>query len=268
MPVICRRWISCRHYLRSKYKPKRSIFIGPFHEHFDYSADIYYLSIEGRSSVMKESDRIVAVSRFVYNMIGAKMWVHEGVKVECKRKPMYDVGVVISPAVFQDYDYRKGIIEEVAKRKGVDLYAKVLTELYNRGLKIIVNKVGTRLGFPHTAVGDPEIVYGRARLLLFLSRSEGFGLPVAEAMSCGTPVVYLDAPAVNEFACCWPIPARYAGELKTKRTTNIWRTSFLLYEPTISISEIADLVENAIRERVEVEYEIKPEDVLQILDEI
>ncbi len=41
-------------------------------------------------------------------------------------------------------------------------------------------------------------VYRRAALVLIPSEAEGFGLPLAEAMACGTPCVVSDIPALRE----------------------------------------------------------------------
>lgn len=52
------------------------------------------------------------------------------------------------------------------------------------------------------SLAQPELdaLYRSARLLAYPSRYEGFGLPVLEAMSAGTPVVATDDPAIAEVA--------------------------------------------------------------------
>jgi glycosyltransferase involved in cell wall biosynthesis len=52
----------------------------------------------------------------------------------------------------------------------------------------------------HLDDADLAVVFSRATVFVFPSFAEGFGLPVLEAMSLGTPVVHSDAPAVAEVA--------------------------------------------------------------------
>ena len=63
-----------------------------------------------------------------------------------------------------------------------------------------------RLGY----LDDPTLVaiLRRARALVFPSRYEGFGLPLAEAMALGCPVISSDLPTAKEIGvdACWTFP--------------------------------------------------------------
>ncbi len=50
------------------------------------------------------------------------------------------------------------------------------------------------------AAGDLPALYSGAELMVFASLAEGFGLPVLEAMACGTAVVCSDIPVLREVA--------------------------------------------------------------------
>ncbi|TAL41346.1 MAG: glycosyltransferase family 1 protein [Salinibacterium sp.] len=58
----------------------------------------------------------------------------------------------------------------------------------------------------HLDDADLAVLFSRASVFVFPSLAEGFGLPVLEAMSLGTPVVHSDAPAVAEVAADAGIP--------------------------------------------------------------
>jgi glycosyltransferase involved in cell wall biosynthesis len=68
----------------------------------------------------------------------------------------------------------------------------------------------------HASCGDEELVnmLGHARALLYPSFVEGFGLPIAEALSLGVPVIASDLAVFREFASEVP---EYADPLDGRR---------------------------------------------------
>jgi len=104
-------------------------------------------------------------------------------------------------------------------RKGLDVALRSLADPHDAGLPLLVvgqpgwggtdpAAAARGLGLPPGRVrvlgrlddADVAVCLARAAAVLVPSRSEGFGLPVVEAMTLGTPVVISDAPALVEVA--------------------------------------------------------------------
>jgi glycosyltransferase involved in cell wall biosynthesis len=105
---------------------------------------------------------------------------------------------------------RKGLthlIEAMARRDAPQDIPLVISGPDGWG-DVDVVEIAERAGLPEGRVkvlgriddADLAVVYDRATAFVFPSLAEGFGLPVIEAMSFGTPVIHSDDPAVCEVA--------------------------------------------------------------------
>ena len=95
----------------------------------------------------------------------------------------------------------KGVLQaiDVAKRAGIRLIMAAADEAYYRE-KVAPLVDGTSVVYYGEADFDAKVkLYGGARALLYpIQAREPFGLVLAEAMACGTPVAALDRGAVGE----------------------------------------------------------------------
>ena len=100
-------------------------------------------------------------------------------------------------------------------RKRIDILLRVFAEASRQRDNLILVRVGpltndqwalaAQLGVTHRIRQLSQLstrllcaVYRRAAVVLQPSEREGFGLPVAEALACGTPVIASDIPALRQ----------------------------------------------------------------------
>lgn len=179
-----------------------------------------YLRIQ-KSQIDKKIKQVVAVSNYVAQ--GAKKYIGSlpivipnGVDTnifrpsQCKNesrqrlKISIEAPVLVSVAALEE---RKGIhkvltaLVPVVREFPNLIYCVAGDGVEKNKLTMLAKELGlsqnTRFLGP---VQDTLLVYHAADLFLFLSRGEAFGIALAEAMSCGLPIVAANCPPFDEVA--------------------------------------------------------------------
>lgn len=156
--------------------------------------------------VLRRADRIVAVSQFVVDMARQTLCdvpmqvIYNGIDTE-----MFRPGNRVRQP---DAPFRLLYVGSWMARKGVDLLAPIMRELgegfelhYTGGPDAKKDKPAMPINMHDMGrlSGDQVIVAMQAAdAFLFPSRSEGLPLVVAEAMSCGLPVIAASASSLPE----------------------------------------------------------------------
>ena len=150
-------------------------------------------------------------------------------------------------------------------RKGIDRFVQAVEILWeflmSRGLRVVaLSTIKERKGIDviwSGSLSDVETysLICNASLFVFPSRREGFGMPPLEAMACGVPLVYTDAPAHNEFSIGFKVPTKRAVIARDKDGNRI-----LMYD-----YDVEDLVD-AIREAI-INIESRSEVINKLISE-
>ena len=156
--------------------------------------------------VMRQAARVTAVSQFVADMAKKTLCdipiqvIYNGIDTELFHPKIKDKQ--------KDQPFRLLYVGAWRKLKGVDLLAPIMQELgegfelyYTGGAAAEKDKVNMPNNMHDLGrLNQQEVVevMQKSDALLFPSRSEGFGLVVAEAMACGLPVIAMRGTAVDE----------------------------------------------------------------------
>lgn len=149
--------------------------------------------------VVAAAARLIAVSEFTKNELSSLLGVPEE-KIRVVPNAVEDVFSSDGPRAEGDYVLAVGTLEP---RKNLDRIAQAV----DGELRVVGARGWGRVDPPQNVtwlddVSDEELasLYRGARCLVYASLYEGFGIPVAEALACGCPIVTSRGSAMVEIA--------------------------------------------------------------------
>jgi len=202
-PLVCRsRFIFTIHDLSHVYCPENS---SPL-------IQLYYATILKRAC--KQAQAILTVSEFTRSQILEWSGVDAGrvLNVGCGVDPAYhpegescrcSFPYILCVSNRKPHKNEFRIVEAFARSAGAPAVKLVFTGNSTSQLAACISKHGLTQDVIFTGqVAESKLpsLYRGAVALLFPSLYEGFGLPIVEAMACGTPVITSNVTAMPEVA--------------------------------------------------------------------
>ncbi len=149
--------------------------------------------------VVAAADRVIAVSEFTRRELVALLGVHDA-KIRVLSNAVEEVFTPDGPKADGDYVLAVGTLEPrknlARTAAAVDGELRVVGERGWGGIEPPPNVTW----LPDVSDGELAALYRGARCLVYASLYEGFGIPVAEALACGCPVVTSRGSAMIELA--------------------------------------------------------------------
>jgi autotransporter strand-loop-strand O-heptosyltransferase len=138
--------------------------------------------------------------------------------------PEYDDGR-FKFVLFGRWDYRKStkeiiesFLQEFNEKEPIDLVVSIDNSFANDGFETTedrlkhYNLIDPRIKVKHFPTRDEYVKYlQKGHIFLSCARSEGWNLPLIEAMACGTPSIYSNCSAQLEFAEGKGLPVKIMG---------------------------------------------------------
>lgn len=166
----------------------------------------YYVNALKKYTLLSinNAQTITAVSNFTANLVKKDLGLKQDIEViyngvdTCKFSPKKRVksNGKINVLFVGNFTFRKGthLLSKIQNKveSNIDIY-------YTRGLrKNYISSVDNLIDVGYVLHSEMPALYNNADILLFPTYREGFGLAVAEAMSCGLPIVASDCSSIPE----------------------------------------------------------------------
>jgi DNA adenine methylase len=230
--------------------------------------NVFYGPVEGKLNRRYVYDwmrevNFIAVSNYVRDKLieaGLKVIdvVHHGIDIETivQVKNMKSLGLGYLSSVGLDPE-KHIIVTTIANshpRKGLAWLDKIISEIEKRDSSIKFLVITEEKGSNYFKKHDNLVlktdfgklprntilsIIANSHILAIPSLSEGFGLPVLEAMALGTPVVHTSLPPLLEFSTGFVVPAR---QISIYDRFDVGSSGILFEQHLYDVNEFADVI--------------------------